>query len=102
MREVVREYRKRDIPIDSIYLDIDYMERYKDFTINRDSFADFENLVEEMKKENIHLVPIIDGGVKKEDGYDVYEEGKKTAIFAGMKRRGFCYRCMAGNVVSRI
>ena len=81
VREVVREYRKRDIPIDSIYLDIDYMERYKDFTINRDSFADFENLVEEMKKENIHLVPIIDGGVKKEDGYDVYEEGKENGYF---------------------
>lgn len=81
VREVVREYRKRDIPIDSIYLDIDYMERYKDFTINRDSFADFESLVEEMKKENIHLVPIIDGGVKKEDGYDVYEEGKENGYF---------------------
>lgn len=77
VREVVAEYKKRNIPIDSIYLDIDYMERYKDFTINRDTFADFEALVEEMKEQNIHLVPIIDGGVKKEDGYDVYEEGKE-------------------------
>lgn len=34
-----------------------------------------------MKKENIHLVPIIDGGVKKEDGYDVYEEGKENGYF---------------------
>ena len=81
VREVAAEYKKHNIPIDSIYLDIDYMERYKDFTINRDSFADFEELVEEMRKENIHLVPIIDGGVKKEDGYDVYEEGKANGYF---------------------
>ena len=73
VREVAAEYKKRNIPIDSIYLDIDYMERYKDFTINRDTFAGFEDLVKEMKEQNIHLVPIIDGGGKKEDGYDVYE-----------------------------
>ena len=81
VREVAAEYKKRNIPIDSIYLDIDYMERYKDFTINRDTFADFEDLVKEMKEQKIHLVPIIDGGVKKEDGYDVYEEGKEKGYF---------------------
>ena len=81
VREVVREHRSRGIPLDSVYLDIDYMERYKDFTINRETFADFESLVQEMKEQNIHLVPIIDAGVKKEDGYDVYEEGKENGYF---------------------
>lgn len=81
VREVVREHRSRGIPLDSVYLDIDYMERYKDFTINRETFADFESLVQEMKEQNIHLVPIIDAGVKKEDGYDIYEEGKENGYF---------------------
>ena len=81
VREVAAEYKKRNIPIDSIYLDIDYMERYKDFTINRDTFADFEDLVKEMKEQKIHLVPIIDGGVKKEDVYHVYEKGKEMGYF---------------------
>lgn len=81
VREVVREHRSRGIPLDSVYLDIDYMERYKDFTIDRENFADFESLVQEMKEQNIHLVPIIDAGVKKEDGYDVYEEGKENDYF---------------------
>lgn len=81
VREVVKEHRSRGIPLDSVYLDIDYMESYKDFTINRETFADFESLVQEMKEQNIHLVPIIDAGVKKEDGYDVYEEGKENGYF---------------------
>lgn len=81
VREVARGYRENHIPIDSIYLDIDYMERYKDFTINREGFPDFEQLVEEMKEQNIHLVPIIDGGVKIEEGYDVYEEGVENNYF---------------------
>lgn len=81
IREVVRRHREQHIPLDSVYLDIDYMERYKDFTVNRETFPDFEELAAEMKKEHIHLVPIIDGGIKVEEGYDVYEEGAAQNYF---------------------
>lgn len=78
---VARGYRDNQIPIDSIYLDIDYMERYKDFTISDERFPDFPAFVQKMKKEGIHLVPIIDAGVKIEAGYPVYEEGVKKGYF---------------------
>lgn len=81
IRQVVENYRRDHIPLDSVYLDIDYMERYKDFTVNQETFPDFAEFVAEMKKEHIHLVPIIDGGVKKEDGYEIYEEGKEKGYF---------------------
>lgn len=81
VREVVRKHRELKIPLDSVYLDIDYMERYKDFTVDSVSFPDFAEFVLEMKKEHIHLVPIIDGGVKAEEGYDVYEEGRENGYF---------------------
>ncbi len=63
-----------------IYMDIDYMDHYKDFTIN-EAFGDFSEYVEELKKENIRLIPIIDAGVKIEEGYDVYEEGVANNYF---------------------
>ena len=81
VREVVAEYRKRGIPLDSIYLDIDYMERYKDFTIDEEAFPEFERFCAEMKEQGIHLVPIIDAGVKIEKDYPVYEEGVKNDYF---------------------
>ena len=81
VRDVARGYRENHIPLDMIYLDIDYMERYKDFTVDRDAFPDFEELVGEMKEQGIRLIPIIDGGVKVEEGYDVYEEGVKNGYF---------------------
>ncbi len=81
VREVARLHRENHIPLDSIYLDIDYMERYKDFTINTKDFPDFETFVQEMKDNGIHLVPIIDGGVKIEEGYDIYEEGIANDYF---------------------
>ena len=81
VREVADNYQKAGIPLDMIYLDIDYMERYKDFTVDESSFPEFPKFVEEMKNRGIHLVPIIDAGVKVEEGYDVYDEGVKKGYF---------------------
>lgn len=81
VRKVVTKHKENKIPIDSIYLDIDYMKAYKDFTVDEISFPKFASFVKEMREEGIHLVPIIDAGVKIEKGYDVYEEGVKKNYF---------------------
>ena len=81
VREVADKYQEAGIPLDMIYLDIDYMERYKDFTVDESSFPEFPKFVEEMRARGIHLVPIIDAGVKVEEGYDVYDEGVEKGYF---------------------
>ena len=81
IRDVVKKHRELQIPLDSVYLDIDYMERYKDFTLNNETFPDFADFNKEMKDEHIHLVPIIDAGVKEEAGYSVCDEGKEKGYF---------------------
>lgn len=81
VRGVVKKHRELGIPLDSVYLDIDYMERYKDFTLNEEAFPEFAEFNKEMKEQHIHLVPIIDAGVKQEDGYPVYEEGLEKGYF---------------------
>ena len=78
---VAEQYRKHEIPLDMIYLDIDYMERYKDFTIDEDAFPDFAGFVEKLRGMGIRLVPIIDAGVKIEEGYKTYEEGVANDYF---------------------
>ena len=83
VEEVIKGYNKYDIPLDVVHLDIDYMDSYKDFTINEKSFPNFQNWLHELKNnENISIVTIIDAGVKQEDGYDVYDEGIKNNYFA--------------------
>lgn len=81
IREVVARYKELDIPLSAVYMDIDYMDHYKDFTVNEETFSDLKDFVDEMMKQGIHLVPAIDAGVKIEDGYDVYEEGVKNNYF---------------------
>ena len=79
-REVAREYRENHIPLDMIYMDIDYMEDFKNFTVSKE-FPDFPAFVDEMKRENLRLIPIIDAGVKIEKNYDIYEEGVRYHYF---------------------
>lgn len=81
IRRVVEKHRSKNIPLDMVYMDIDYMQDYKDFTVNKERFPDFTVFVREMREAKIHLVPIIDAGVKIEKGYPVYEEGVKNGYF---------------------
>ena len=80
-RKVAAGHRENGVPIDMIYMDIDYMDHYKDFTVDETLYPDFAAFVEEMKQQHIHLIPIIDAGVKEEAGYDVYEEGVEKGYF---------------------
>jgi len=80
-REVARGYLENRIPIDMLYMDIDYMQDFKDFTLNEENFSDFPDFVQEMKEKHIRLIPIIDAGVKVEKGYPVYEEGIESGYF---------------------
>ncbi len=81
IRTIVREHRTRHIPLDGVSMDIDYMERFKDFTWNQSHFSDLSKLTGEMREEHIRLVPIIDAGVKQEKGYDVCDEGLEKGYF---------------------
>ncbi|MCH5295394.1 MAG: alpha-glucosidase [Treponema sp.] len=81
VRAVVKGYRSLGLPLDSVCLDIDYMTDYEDFTVDEKKFPDFSSLNKELSAQGIHLVPIIDAGVKAREGYSVYEEGMRGGYF---------------------
>lgn len=81
IRNVAGEHRKRGIPLDGICMDIDYMTEYKDFTWNREQFPDLKRFSAEMKEEQLHLIPIIDAGIKLEPGDPVYDSGAEKDCF---------------------
>lgn len=75
IRAVIAGYREHDLPLDSVYLDIDYMDAYKVWTWDKSRFPDPAGLVKEARAAGVRLLPIVDPGVKAEAGYDVYETG---------------------------
>ncbi len=78
---IAAKLRDHDLPCDVLYLDIAYMEAYKVFTVNRERFADFKGMLERLKEMGYVVVIIVNPGVKVEEGYRVYEEGRRKGYF---------------------
>ncbi|MEM2480987.1 MAG: glycoside hydrolase family 31 protein [Candidatus Hadarchaeales archaeon] len=78
---IAREFRRRQIPCDAIYLDIDYMEGYRCFTWSTRLFPDPERLIGELKKLGFKVVTIVDPGLKAEKGYKPFDEGLEKGYF---------------------
>ena len=81
VRDVARNFRERDIPCDTLYLDIDYMDGYRVFTWNEESFPQPKNLVTELKGQGFNVVTIMDPGIKVDEGYPVYVEGRERELY---------------------
>lgn len=82
LKEIAKTFRGKDIPCDVIHLDIDYMDKFKVFTWDKEKFKDEKKTLNELKKDGFKIVTIIDPGVKKQKGYPIYEKGLKNNYFA--------------------
>lgn len=82
VRQIADTMRKNRIPCDTIHLDIDYMDAFKVFTFSEQRFPNVKEFINDLSSNGFKIVTIIDPGVKAEDGYDIYEEGKKNGYFA--------------------
>jgi alpha-glucosidase len=82
VKEIAHEFRSRKIPCDTIVLDIDYMDGYRVFTHSRERFPDFQKMITDLRKDNFRIVTIIDPGVKQDENYELYLEGKEKDLFA--------------------
>ncbi|WP_114750818.1 glycoside hydrolase family 31 protein [Pleomorphovibrio marinus] len=78
---LAQTFREKDIPADVIYLDIHHMEAYKVFTFNGKSFPDPAGMINAIKEKGFKIVVILDPGIKTEQGYLPFEEGKKNGLF---------------------
>lgn len=88
IREVVAGFELHQMPISAIHLDIDYMDGYRVFTVNQEQFPDLGRLSADLIEANIHLVAILDPGVKMDPDYQVYQEGLRDGLFCSLPNGG--------------
>ena len=81
VRDIAGNFRKRGIPCDVIYLDIDYMDGYRCFTWNNNNFPDPKKMIGDLAADGFKIVTIIDPGIKQDSSYWVYKEGFKGKHF---------------------
>ncbi len=73
--------RNNEIPCDVLYCDIDYMDNFKVFTWGETQYPQHQQMLTDLRERGFKVVTIIDPGVKKEEGYFVYDEGVANDYF---------------------
>lgn len=78
VRDVAARLRKDRVPTDVIWLDIDYQDRNRPFTVNKAAFPDLKKLAGDLDADGIKLVAITDLHVAAapDQGYAPYDSGK--------------------------
>lgn len=92
VRRVVAGYQERGLPLDAVHLDIDHYDEHQVFTVDRERFAKLPVLADELRRDGIRLVSIVDPAVKAVPGNAVYDSGSEVDAFvrdpAGRTVRG--------------
>ncbi len=81
VKKITTGFRENKIPCDGIYLDIDYMDGYRCFTWNKKYFPDPKKMISELAADGFKTVVIIDPGIRVDDNYWVFKEGKENKFF---------------------
>jgi alpha-glucosidase len=81
VREIARRFRAERIPADVIYLDIDHMDGYRVFTWDKTRFPNPSRMMADLRREGFRVVNIVDPGIKVDDSYAVYTEGRARGLF---------------------
>jgi alpha-glucosidase len=76
-REIANRLRADKIPSDVLYLDIDYQDRNRPFTVDAKGFPNFPGFVSDLRKQHLHLVTITDLHIAHavNQGYSPYDTG---------------------------
>jgi alpha-glucosidase len=73
-------HRDLDVPLDALWLDIEYMDGYRVFTWNTDQFPDAPGMLARLDDQGIRVITIIDPGVKYEPGYWVFDQARERDV----------------------
>ncbi|MEU4930385.1 TIM-barrel domain-containing protein [Streptomyces yokosukanensis] len=81
VRRIVAGYRRHGLPLDAVHLDIDHYDGHQVFTVDQERFAKLPRLAEELRRDGIRLVSIVDPAVKAAPGNSVYDSGTAVDAF---------------------
>ncbi|MEV5342984.1 glycoside hydrolase family 31 protein [Streptomyces sp. NPDC052676] len=81
VRRIVAGYQERGLPLDAVHLDIDHYREHRVFTVDPDRFPKLPQLADDLRRDGIRLVSIVDAAVKAEPGDAVYDGGTAVDVF---------------------
>ncbi|CAH7671577.1 glycosyl hydrolases family 31-domain-containing protein [Phakopsora pachyrhizi] len=92
---VVHNFDKFDIPLDVIWLDIEYAEEHKYFIWNKKAFPEPLKMINELESTGRKLVTIVDPHIKRTTDLYVYKEAVDLGVLCklpdGSEYEGWCW-----------
>ncbi|CAN8270486.1 unnamed protein product [Cochlearia groenlandica] len=79
--EIAKTFRDKKIPADVIWMDIDYMDGFRCFTFDKESFPNPSALAKSLHESGFKAIWMLDPGIKQEEGYYVYDSGSKNDVW---------------------
>jgi len=82
MEKVDKRMEDNQIPLDTQWNDIEYMDKYLDFTIDSNKWKGLPQYVDSLHKKGMHYVMIIDPGISNQyPNYNAYKRGTELGVF---------------------
>lgn len=81
VENIAQTFRDKQIPLDCIVLDADYLHEYEPFRINTQRFPDMKGMAKKLAGMNIELTASVNPGIKIDSSYDAYLDAAKKDIF---------------------
>jgi len=79
--DVAQEFRSRQIPLDSVWIDIDYKEGFRAFTFDPFTFPDPAGLDQDLEAIGVRLTAILDAHTHRLPGFGPYDDGTSRDIW---------------------
>lgn len=86
VREVSDGFAEEGVPLSAVHLDIDYMDGYRVFTVDRRRFPDLPRLAAALGRRGTRLVAIVDPGVKASMRFPLFRHGRRRRVFCTDER----------------
>jgi alpha-glucosidase len=80
LERIARGFEEHGIPNDGLWLDIDYMDGYRVFTVNQAHFPDAAAQLKALRDRGFKVVPILDPGLRQDPDWPVYAEARAAGI----------------------
>ncbi len=87
--QLVNDFEKNDIPLDYIHLDINYMDGFRNLTIDKNNYPEFAKMAQDIKNKGIDLVVIYDAGDKVDTNYEIYNYLSKNKLVATKDKKEY-------------
>ena len=81
VRETVQEFKSYNLPLSAIHLDIDVQVGYRAFTIDPDRFPQLPSFTQELAKDGVRFITILNPGIKYSYQSQLFLEGRVLDAF---------------------